>query len=140
MFDLSWFITKTITEPLTPSVALAYYEVAEVEIEKEVEVKVNPIACSCVKSARLVFSTLPRGDARDFKPNTTMDKGDIAILDYNGVRHLTVYKPSPMGLITRSEGNYRRCEIVSRVIPWEEVNEHLIGFYKVPTDALHGSP
>jgi hypothetical protein len=87
-------------------------------------------SCSCVQSARLTVPNLPRGSADTYKPNTTMDMGKIAILDYNGTKHVTAYKVVPTGILTLSEGNYEPCLIQDRLIPWEEVNDHLIGFYR----------
>ena len=85
--------------------------------------------CSCVQSARLTVPNLPKGDAGSFKPNTTMDRGKIAILDYDGVRHVTAYKVTPTGLLALLEGNFEPCVIEDRLILWEEVNKHLVGFY-----------
>lgn len=86
------------------------------------------VGCSCVASARLSVPMLPRGPAGGVIPNSTMERGKIAILDYNGIRHIVAYKLTPTGLLALSEGNYEPCLIRDRLIPWEEVNKHLVGF------------
>lgn len=129
--------TKPI-EYVQPQVAEAYYE-QSVEPETALKpTKIDDTACSCVKSARVIVPNLPRGDAGNFIPNTDMQKGQLAILDYNGVKHITAYKITPNGLQTVHEGNYKPCEITSRIISWEEVNEHIVGFYAIPATSGDG--
>lgn len=87
------------------------------------------VVCSCVKSARLTVSNLPRQNAEDFEPNTNLEHGKIAILDYNGIRHITAYKIAQEGILAVKEGNFKPCVLEDRLIPWEELNDHLVGFY-----------
>ena len=117
--------------PIEPiHVAQAYVEPAVVPTpEPVVEVPRETVGCSCVKAAREVVPNLPRGDADGFVPNTTMLNGQVVLLTYNGVRHVTAYKLTPEGLKTINEGNFGTpCSIQSRVITWKELNEHIVGF------------
>lgn len=66
--------------------------------------------------------------------------GKIAILDYDGTRHLIAYKLVPTGLLALSEGNFKPCTIQDRLILWKEVQEHIVGFYAPPLVEIGGDP
>lgn len=93
-------------------------------------------SCSCTKSARLTVKNLPKGNAIDFRPNTVMSEGTIAILEYGGIRHLVAYTVTPTGLVARLEGNFKPCRLKDRLIRWDEMNEHILGFYAPPTSLV----
>lgn len=83
-----------------------------------------------MKSARLTVPNLPQGDAKDLVPNATLQTGKIAILNYNGTIHAVAYKTTPEGILAVKEGNMEPCKIADRLISWEEVADHLVGFYE----------
>lgn len=110
-------------DPLNFEESLRYF-ISEYKAGRETQW----VGCSCVASARLTIPSLPRGPAGGMIPNTTLNDGKIAILDYNGTKHVTAYKVVPTGILTLSEGNFEPCKIISRIITWKELEEHLVGF------------
>jgi hypothetical protein len=85
--------------------------------------------CSCTKSARLSVPNLPSGDAKDLPINSNLQEGKIAILNYNGTIHAVAYEIRSGGILAVLEGNFKPCVIKNRLIPWEEVSKHIVGFY-----------
>ena len=85
--------------------------------------------CSCMSTARLKVKNLPRGDASDLVPNATLQTGKIAILDYGGEIHAVAYEIVPTGIFSPLEGNFEPCVIKSRLITWDELEKHVVGFY-----------
>lgn len=83
--------------------------------------------CSCVQFVRIFVRNLPRGDAKDFIPNTSPRVGAVAVYNYGGVYHL--------GYITeiREDGswvergtNIEPCKNYTR---FAKANKNLVGFY-----------
>ena len=93
------------------------------------------IACYCVSYARMFVKDLPRQDAKDFVANSNLQEGEIVILDYNGTRHVAVYEIKPEGLLV-DEANFVPCKSGKRLIKWEELDKHLVGFYKTDINNL----
>lgn len=125
MLDLSWFLTKTITEPLTPSVAQAYYELP-LEQPLEQSVKIDPdttIEGNCYLYVSQ-FVKLPL--TRDILPSTTPFVGAVAIFQYK-VPHYAVVKSLQEDGFVVKESNYTPGVIGERFIRWDD--PHLRGFY-----------
>ena len=109
-------------------------EPAPMEVLEAPEKEYN-IDCYCVSYARLFVKDLPRQDAKDFIPNTGLQDGEIVILDYNGIRHVAVYEITLEGLLV-DEANFVPCKSGKRLIKWEELDKHLVGFYKTDINNL----
>ena len=93
------------------------------------------IACYCVSYARMFVKDLPRQDAKDFVPNSNLQEGEIVILSYGTTRHVAVYEITLEGLLV-DEANFVPCKSGKRLIKWEELDKHLVGFYKTDINNL----
>lgn len=90
--------------------------------------------CSCVQTAKALGAKLPKGDANELHPNTSEAPavGGVLILKYwNPARHHVAYidsiQPDGYHII---EGNFEKCKITSRVIPFDSKN--IMGAYRYP--------
>lgn len=88
--------------------------------------------CSCVSFAKAMGAKLPKGSANDLFPNTSEFPrvGGVLILKYwNPDRHHVAYieaiKEDGYHIV---EGNFERCKITKRVIPFNSKN--IMGAYK----------
>lgn len=88
--------------------------------------------CSCVQFAKAMGAKLPKGSANDLFPNTSEFPrvGGVLILKYwNPDRHHVAYieaiKEDGYHIV---EGNFERCKITKRVIPFNSKN--IMGAYK----------
>ena len=93
------------------------------------------IDCYCVSYARMFVKDLPRQDAKDFVPNSYLQEGEIVILSYGTTRHVAVYEITLEGLLV-DEANFVPCKSGKRLIKWEELDKHLVGFYKTDINNL----
>ena len=94
--------------------------------------------CSCVQQVRIFVPDLPRGNARDFVPNTNMWDGDVVIYNYDGEYHLG-YKESinvEEGYWIERGANLEPCKSYERKVYFDssDVREHLVGFWKEHDD------
>ena len=104
-------------EPLLPVVVE--------EPPKKEEYNIN---CYCVPYVRQFLPNLPRGNADDFQPNTTMREGVAVLLSYSQEHIAYVEKITSDGLLIK-EANYERCKATTRLIKWEDLPLELRGFY-----------
>jgi hypothetical protein len=131
VLDISWFFTKTITEPLTPSVAQAYYEPYEPVDAPEIALehpKIDPettIEGNCYLYVNQ-FVKLPL--MQEITPNTTPIVGSVAILQYK-VPHLAYVTALEETGFWVKESNYVPGKIGTRFIKW---NEKTIKGYWIP--------
>jgi len=93
------------------------------------------IDCYCVSYARMFVKDLPRQDAKDFVANSNLQEGEIVILSYGTTRHVAVYEITLEGLLV-DEANFVPCKSGKRLIKWEELDKHLVGFYKTDINNL----
>ena len=109
-------------------------EPAPMEVLEAPEKEYN-IDCYCVSYARMFVKDLPRQDAKDFVPNSNLQEGEIVILSYGTTRHVAVYEITLEGLLV-DEANFVPCKSGKRLIKWEELDKHLVGFYKTDINNL----
>jgi len=113
---------------------LVIEEPAPIEVELPPREEYN-IKCYCVSYVRTFIKDLPRQDAKDFVPNSNLQEGQIVILNYGKTRHVAVYEITLEGLLV-DEANFVPCKSGKRLIKWEELDKHLVGFYKTDINNL----
>lgn len=83
------------------------------------------VACNCYLFAMAKIGRLPL--MADIQPNTDKpQKGDLVILDYSGVKHLSVIE-SVGKKIKVIEANFEPCLIAPRQIDWHD--PRIVGFW-----------
>lgn len=92
--------------------------------------------CSCVKSVRAVLPQLPKGDAKDFIPNSPPTVGGIVIYKYpNGKYHVAAlrsFAKDGSGYY-ESGSNLEPCLSYERFVAWD--NPYLVGFATYPVSS-----
>jgi len=99
-----------------------------------------PNTCECVRYLREVHGVNIKGDAWSLKPNLSrwnVDVGDVLLLQYGKVSHAALIigfeweegrqTPTHFWIV---EGNYKRCQVTSRKIKWED--GHIRGIFSPP--------
>ena len=99
-----------------------------------------PNTCECVRYIREVHGVNIKGNASTLSPNISMcnvDVGDVLLLRYGKVSHAALVigfeweegrqTPTHFWIV---EGNYKRCQVTSRKVKWED--ENIRGIYSPP--------
>ncbi len=87
-----------------------------------------PVACSCIKAARLFGAELPLNtNASELKPNTTIFEGVLALFSYDKSDHAATVTKIGDSSFSVLEGNYIKCKMIEREVDFND--PFLKGFY-----------
>lgn len=82
-------------------------------------------SCSCMSTARVLGAKLPKGDAKDLKPNSDYPTvGGVVVFKYGHVAYIE--KVTAEGIYVR-EGNFDKCRITRRIVKWNDTE--VSGYY-----------
>ena len=82
--------------------------------------------CSCVQYARQ-FLDVPRGDAKDLKPNSKPIVGGAILFSYSSDDHIAIIKDVVDDGWIVTEANFKRCKITERKVLFND--KFIRGFY-----------
>lgn len=98
------------------------------EVVKQVT-KINPIYCSCVKTARAEGLVLPPiYTPWDLVPNTGPSIGAGVLMSYSGIGHVAVIIGMTNEGIIITEGNFKACQKQTRMVSYND--PHIRGYWK----------
>ena len=87
--------------------------------EKEPEID-RAILNSCVLGARYFGLSLPKGDAKDLKPNGNPEIGGGILLEYSTGSHVAVIESFKKDGFAIVETNYRRGTLTRRIVRYDD--------------------
>ena len=90
----------------------------------------NSVLCSCVRTARWLGVDVPMVDAtyfQSFKHQTPARNGLVLLSYKSGLDHVAVIKDFQEDGLLVVEGNYKPCQMTTRLIKWSDPN--LRGFW-----------
>lgn len=92
------------------------------------ETAVSEVACSCVKTARMHVENLPMGNATELEVNTMIPSvGAVVKMQYPSVGHVAVIQKITTKGMWIIEGNYHKCQISQRFIPFDY--PYIVGYW-----------
>lgn len=101
-------------------------EIAAEPPESPAEAPTHSEHCSCVVTARMEGLALPKGDAKDLKPNSAPVVGGGVLLSYSTADHVAVIKEIHREGMWVVEGNFNKCKRTKRLVRWDD--RHIKGF------------
>jgi len=95
----------------------------------------DEVLCNCYLAVKQQYPNLPR--SAEVLANVSPTFGEVAVFDYDGVKHYAVVTGQGVGEFYIQETNYKKCQKGTRAVRFSDAA--LLGFYSIPTPPLPSS-